>query len=150
MLGKVPGARLACAVARRGPTCYAAAMQRSRQRLAALARAEVEAVIRDLPRELRERARAVPVTFEAVPGAEMVADGVDPDLLGLFVGEAFDEEGLTNAPLPAQVILFLHNLWDEAEGDDRRFRDEVRTTYFHELGHYLGLDEIDLGDRGLE
>jgi predicted Zn-dependent protease with MMP-like domain len=30
------------------------------------------------------------------------------------------------------------------------FREEVATTLLHELGHYLGLDEGDLTDRGLE
>jgi predicted Zn-dependent protease with MMP-like domain len=48
-----------------------------------------------------------------------------------------------------QVILFLGNLWDEVEGDVELFLSEVRTTYLHELGHYLGLDEDDLADRGL-
>jgi predicted Zn-dependent protease with MMP-like domain len=31
-----------------------------------------------------------------------------------------------------------------------RFRNEIRITYLHELGHYLGLDEDDLFERGLE
>ncbi len=53
-------------------------------------------------------------------------------------------------PLPPQIILFLENLWDLAEADQEIFRDEVHTTYLHELGHYLGLDEDDLFDRGLE
>ncbi len=30
------------------------------------------------------------------------------------------------------------------------FDQEVRLTYLHELGHYLGLDESDLEKRGLE
>ncbi|NCC93758.1 MAG: hypothetical protein EOM10_10815, partial [Opitutae bacterium] len=30
------------------------------------------------------------------------------------------------------------------------YRDEVRVTYYHELGHYLGLEEGDLEERGLE
>ena len=53
-------------------------------------------------------------------------------------------------PLPPQIILFIDNLWDMAEGDENVFRDEVRTTVLHEIGHYFGLDEADLEDRGLE
>jgi predicted Zn-dependent protease with MMP-like domain len=30
------------------------------------------------------------------------------------------------------------------------FRDEVRLTYLHELGHYLGWDEDELAARGLD
>ena len=33
--------------------------------------------------------------------------------------------------------------------DETTYRQEVRTTLLHELGHYLGLDEDDLDDRGL-
>ena len=40
--------------------------------------------------------------------------------------------------------------WDFAEGDVEVFRDEVRLTYLHELGHYFGWDEDDLTARGLE
>ena len=52
--------------------------------------------------------------------------------------------------VPPQILLFLANLWDYADGDEALFREEVRTTYLHELGHYLGLDELDLEERGLE
>ena len=54
------------------------------------------------------------------------------------------------SPLPPGIILFLRNLWDLAEGDEPFYRAEVRTTYLHELGHFLGLDELDLEERGLE
>ena len=118
--------------------------------LVATAEAEVRDTLRALPRPLRERARALPVTYEHEPNAGLVDDGIEPDTLGLFVGEPFAESGLTTEPLPSQIILFLDNLWDFAGGDEDIYREEIRTTYLHELGHYLGLDEIDLEDRGLE
>jgi len=118
--------------------------------LVATAEAEVRDTLRTLPGPLRERARALPVTYEHEPNAGLVDDGIEPDTLGLFVGEPFAESGLTTEPLPSQIILFLDNLWDFAEGDEDIYREEIRTTYLHELGHYLGLDEIDLEDRGLE
>jgi predicted Zn-dependent protease with MMP-like domain len=58
-----------------------------------------------------------------------------------------DEESV---PMPPQIILFLDNLWDQAEQDEDWFLDEVDTTYLHELGHYLGFGEDDLTERGLE
>ena len=48
------------------------------------------------------------------------------------------------------LILFLENLWDSAGGDEGDFCQEVRTTFLHELGHYLGLGEDELDARGLE
>ncbi len=118
------------------------------KKLRARALAEVEATVAALPAPLRERAEKLPVTFERIPNAGLQADGVEADTLGLFTGAEFAEEG--NVPLPPQIILFLENLWDLAEGDEEILRDEIHTTYLHELGHYLGLDEDELTERGLE
>ncbi len=120
------------------------------EKLHALAREEVEATLAELPAPLREKAQALPVTYERVPNAAHVRDGIEPDTLGLFVGPEFAYEETTALPLPPQIILFLENLWDQAEADEEAFQEEVHTTYLHELGHYLGLDEDDLFDRGLE
>lgn len=117
-------------------------------RLQSFAETEVAAVLGALPKPLREQARRLPVTFERVPNRGLVEDGIEPDTLGLFTGPEFADE--EHSPLPPQIILFLENLWDLAEGDENIFRDEVRTTFLHELGHYLGLDEDDLTRRGLE
>ncbi len=113
-----------------------------------MALAEVEATLAALPQPLRERAEKLPVTFERQLNAGLQADGIEPDTLGLFVGPEFADEG--QIPLPPQIILFLENLWGFSEGDEEIFRDEIRTTFLHELGHYLGLDEDELTERGLE
>ena len=118
------------------------------KKLRMLALTEVEATLTALPVPLRERAEKLPVTFERVPNAGLQADGIEADTLGLFTGAEFADEG--NVPLPPQIILFLENLWEFADGDEEIFREEVHTTYLHELGHYLGLDEDELTQRGLE
>ena len=120
------------------------------QKLHALALAEVKAALAALPEPLRDRAQALPVTFERLPNKAQLRDGIYLDTLGLFVGPEFAHEETTTLPLPPQIILFLANIWDLAEADEELFREEVRTTYLHELGHYLGLDEDDLFERGLE
>jgi predicted Zn-dependent protease with MMP-like domain len=118
------------------------------KKLCALASDEVERTLVVLPAPLRERAKQLPVTLERIPNAGLQADGIEPDTLGLFTGAEFAEEG--HVPLPPQIILFLENLWDLAGGDERAFCEEVQTTFLHELGHYLGLDEDELTERGLE
>jgi predicted Zn-dependent protease with MMP-like domain len=120
----------------------------NREKLCALALAEVEATLASLPEPLRERAEKLPVIFERQPNVELQSEGIEPDTLGLFTGAEFVEEN--DVPLPPQIILFLANIWDVAETDEQLFRDEVRTTFLHELGHYLGLGEEDLTERGLE
>ena len=47
------------------------------------------------------------------------------------------------------IHLYIENLRDEAQDSPARFRQEVRTTLLHEIGHYLGLDEQALARRGL-
>ena len=118
------------------------------KKLTALAAGEVEATLAGLPAPLREQARKLPVTFERIPNPGLQADGIAPDTLGLFTGSDFVAAEAT--PMPPQIILFLENLWDFAEGDEDIFQEEVATTLLHELGHYLGLDEDDLTDRGLD
>ena len=118
------------------------------QRLQELALAEIEATLEELPEPLAEQARRLPVTFEPMPNAGLQADGIEEDTLGLFTGSEFAE--VHGTVLPAQIILFLDNLWDFAEGVEKVFCEEVRTTFLHELGHFFGLDEDDLTERGLD
>jgi len=115
-----------------------------------LALEEIEATLTELPLPLRERAQKLPITFERRPNNAQCRDGIEADTLGLFVGPEFADEETSSFPLPPQIILFLENIWELAETNDELFREEVRTTYVHELGHYLGLDEDGLIDRGLE
>src|SRR5713226_251502 len=114
-----------------------------------LAQAEVEATLSSLPAELCVAARKVALTYEHVPNAALIADGIEPDTLGLFVGEPWAESVQCGQPIPSQIILFLQNIWELAEGDEEFFKEETHTTLVHELGHYLGLDEDDLDERGL-
>ncbi len=112
---------------------------------------EVADLKRALPAEMAGPAADVPVVAMPRPTKAMVReDGIEPDLLGLFVGPNREEGAEGGDPLPPEILLFLENLWAFAEGDEAVFREEVRVTYFHELGHYLGLEEGELEDRGLE
>lgn len=120
------------------------------EQLKTLALTEVEATLAELPAPLRERARHLPVSLERKPQADFIAEGIEADSLGLFTGPAFGEEEHASSPVPPQIFLFLENLWDFAEGDEEIYLEEVHTTYLHELGHYLGLDEDDLTERGLD
>ena len=118
------------------------------RQLRRLAEETLEATRASLPREIRDAAERVPVHLPALPDADTAAELGD-DLLGLFSGEAHAEIGQSLVPGPPQIHLFLKNLWLEAGGDRERFREEVRVTYLHELGHYLGWDEGDIAARGL-
>ncbi len=120
------------------------------ERLTQIAADAVGGAQRPLPPEIRVLARGVPVHYERMPAADVLADGFPADILGLFTGSAHGMELADDQPAPAQILLYLENLWDFAEGDVEIFRAETRLTYLHELGHYLGWDEDDLAARGLD
>lgn len=110
----------------------------------------VTAIQRKLPPEIRAFAEALPVHYESGPDDDVLNDGFEPDILGLFTGDPLSQPADDRGPSPPQIILYLDNLWDVAEGDPKLFREETRLTYLHELGHYLGWDEDEVAARGLE
>lgn len=119
--------------------------------LLAMAEAEVHEVARGLPPDVAERTAGLPVVFEAAPSAELVAEGLAADTLGLFVGVDYpSEESGFSAETPTQIHLYIENIWQYARRSRPDFREEVRITYLHELGHFLGLDEDDLADREMD
>ena len=103
-----------------------------------------------LPAKIRAAASRVPVCYEPFPNDGILAEGFEPDILGMFVGHEHGGEHTEAPTMPPQILLFLDNIWDVAEGDEGIYRDEVRLTYLHELGHFLGWDEDEVARRGLE
>lgn len=118
--------------------------------LVAAAEEVVNHTLAALPDELRDAARKLPVSYEDQPDAGLIAEGIDPGTLGLFTGPNHVEHASALDPFPPQITLFVDNLFLFAGYDPGLYREETRTTYLHELGHYLGLNEDELTDRGLE
>ncbi len=113
------------------------------------AEAVVQAVRAALPAALRTAAQDLPVILEDRPGRALLEEGFTDDLLGIFDAPEYADTAAAD-PRPPCIRLFIQNLRDEAEDDPDTFREEVRITFLHELGHFLGLDEAALADRGLE
>ena len=103
-----------------------------------------------LPGDIRARLADVAITLDPYPAPdEQAEEGDDSALLGLFTGPSLAEESSLADPLPAAIHLYVENIRDEVGDDPAGFREEVRTTLLHEIGHYLGLDEDDLDARGI-
>ena len=114
-----------------------------------LAEAETARTLAALPDAIRDQAASCAIELLDRPSARQLREGVDEDLLGLFEGASrLEPPPETPADVP-RVSLFLENLWWEAEEDPDVFREEVRITLLHELGHYLGFDEDQVADLGL-
>lgn len=119
-------------------------------RLTQIAADVVGAAQRQLPPELRQLARGVAVHYERTPAADVLAEGFEPDILGLFTGTPHGAELAQDNPAPPQILLYLDNLWEFVGNEVESFREEVRVTYLHELGHFFGWDEEDVAAHGLE
>ena len=118
-------------------------------KLLRLAETEVDRAQGRLPVEVREAANECSVTYETLADAIGDDDELADDLLGLFEGaNRLDPEPAGPEDMP-RIRLFLDNLWDYANGDELTFRKEIRITYLHELGHYLGWDEDKIAELGL-
>ena len=141
-------------VANSGRACYVLPMERAVPHPPDfwfnLAEAEVRGTLQALPAALRGPLRDVPVLFEERPGPALTDDGWPDDLLGLFEGPTHGERVADVSTMPPTITLFLANLRDEIGDDPAAFRQEVRTTLLHEIGHYLGLEEDALRARDLE
>ena len=100
----------------------------------------IERTIESLPDPIREQARKIQTLLDRWPPEE------DDDMLGQFHGFQPDHLSETLGP----IFIFIGPLYLFSEEENLDFEDEVRITYLHELGHFLGMDEDDLADRGLE
>jgi len=111
----------------------------------------VEAALKELPERARALLANVPVLVEDYPSEELLEDGLDPRLLGLFTGTPYpDQANLAGAqPTLEHILLFRRNLERDARTSEE-FESEIRTTLLHETGHFFGMDEEDLEEVGLD
>ncbi len=115
----------------------------------------VEETLSMLHPALREYLANVPVMLEEVPPDEILRLYDPPasplELLGFFSGSTLQDRSLSDpwSQLPGNITLFRKNLERHAESRAELI-EELRITLFHEVGHFLGLDEDDLEARGLD
>ena len=118
--------------------------------LTTLAARTIAAMRLELPENVQAVASECPAVLLTMSAwAQEQEEPMDEDLLGLFLGMS-RLDGPPSGPQDApQILLFLDNIWAYCREDRELFTGEVETTFLHELGHYLGLDEDEVADRGL-
>lgn len=119
------------------------------ERLLTIATGVVKDTLLALPAPIRDEAAGCRIEFAEMDALVDIEEDLDPDLLGLFEGNARCDPLPESPDEMPRIHLFLDNLWDECGGDLATYRHEVRITFLHELGHYLGLDEDEVAALGL-
>jgi hypothetical protein len=90
----------------------------------------VDALISRLPDDLRHEALKIGYELQ-----RRCRD--DDDLLGYYSRSA------------RLITLYAETIREHCVEEGRDFTREIETTYLHELGHHLGLDEAEVERRGL-
>lgn len=112
-------------------------------------------VVAELHPSLQRYLGDVPILVDEVPDEDTLSSFDPPmgpaDLLACFSGPSLNERsGLAPwTTLPATITLYRRNLARIAR-DHEELVKELRITLLHEIGHFLGLDEEDLAERGLD
>ncbi len=110
-----------------------------------------EAAFAELPPRARELLDAVPMIIMDLPPDAIVAEGLDPRLLGLIDGPdrvQQVQDGSVGAT-PVNIFLYAKNL-EAAFDDPEELAEQIRITVLHETAHYFGLDEDEVAALGLE
>jgi predicted Zn-dependent protease with MMP-like domain len=111
--------------------------------------AEAEAALAELSPRAQQLLSGVPIVIADRPAEADVEGGMDPRALGMFSGTAYpDVSHLGGQPGLTQILLFRSNL-ERVAADEDELREEIRTTLVHETGHFFGLDDAELEERGL-
>ena len=121
-------------------------MRLSPEQFEALAFEEAQAVLAELPPDLRAEAETVLLAVED----RRLTDQQQPGMmtLGLYEGVPLVERHADSVLFtPDRVTLYRLPLLSLAR-TEAELRRQVRKTLIHELGHFFGFDEEELRRRG--
>jgi len=107
--------------------------------------------VQELPADLHAALEAVAIVVQDLPDEESMqaVKPPDPELLGLFTGPTHGERFASVGDMVPTIVLYRRNL-ERLSRDPDQLMEEIATTLYHELGHYLGWDEEEVARRGLE
>ncbi len=114
----------------------------------------VEAALASLPEAVRRYLSNVAITVEDLPSDEdlLAADPpLSPAILGLFRGAPYGQKASMDpwSHFPSAIVLFQKNL-ERFARSRADLVEQIGVTLIHEVGHFLGLDEDELYERGLD
>lgn len=105
--------------------------------------------IRLIPARFRREMENLALVVEDEPDAALLEEmGIAPpdSLYGLYQGIPLPERHWAEGNrLPDRITIFQRPIEQDAE-DDEDARDMIAETLIHEVGHYFGLSEEEIGE----
>ena len=98
----------------------------------------------DIPERFSKELQNIVFVVEDEPAEDVRREqglAEDETLLGLFEGVTRGEQGSGPWELPGRIIIYKKPSEEEAEDAGITVRDVVQDTVWHEVAHYLGMDE---------
>ncbi len=118
-------------------------------------RAAMKDALDQIPEEFqRALDKNLAILVESVPSDALLRSTqppLDPTILGFYSGVPLPDREPSQAPppLPDTIHLFQRNL-EHISGTRDELVDEIATTLYHEIAHYLGFEEDEMEGLGLE
>ncbi|MBI2888659.1 MAG: metallopeptidase family protein [Candidatus Liptonbacteria bacterium] len=91
-----------------------------------------------------KKLKNVAFVVEEKPSEELLEEMEIPEgetLLGIFEGANLGEQGAGPWEMPGRIVIFKNPTEEEAEDAGLSIREVVYDTLWHEVAHYLGMDE---------
>ena len=108
-----------------------------------------QAALDELPQALLDELNGCAIMIEDRPLPAMVADGIDPRILGLYHGVPLNRRSASfGAPYADTIHLFRANL-ERAFTTRSALTEHIRVTVLHETAHFFGYSEGQLRRMGL-
>jgi predicted Zn-dependent protease with MMP-like domain/Flp pilus assembly protein TadD len=114
----------------------------------------IEDALLKLPEPIRRYLANVAVTAEELPADDdllAATPPLSPQSLGMFRGASIGQRGSMDpwSQFPSSIVLYQKNL-ERAVRTREELVEQIGVTLVHEVGHFLGLDEEQLWERGLD
>ena len=102
--------------------------------------------------ELKGRLDNIDVVVEPWPAPDHLrGTDLSPSIVGMFRGTSLRHRSTFDpqADFPREIVVYQRNL-EHSCRTRAEMVEQIRITLWHEIGHFLGLSEEDLGERGLD
>lgn len=118
---------------------------------------QLEIVLPKLPQLVQEALNKIPMLVDDFPPRKLLQEfQLDhrEELQGLYTGRLRSKASTDDVPdLPEAIYLFREGIMalaadENGEVGEEALQKQIRVTIMHEVGHYYGLDEDDLQERG--